>query len=154
MKKVLFYCQHVLGMGHFIRSMEIIRGLKDFAVRFCNGGENIPGFMLPPSVTVVNLPPLKSNADFTDIQVMDNLQNLAEIKEIRTRRLLDEFEQFKPDLVIIELFPFGRKKFAFELVPLLTRIRLARGKTKVVCSLRDILSVSAIKRAMKRGCVP
>jgi predicted glycosyltransferase len=41
---------------------------------------------------------------------------------------------------MVELFPFGRKKFASELLPLLERAR-QRGRRQplVVCSLRDIL---------------
>ncbi|MBE7472496.1 MAG: hypothetical protein DPW09_19610 [Anaerolineae bacterium] len=138
MKKVMFYCQHVLGMGHFMRSMALIRGLKEFQVCFLNGGEMIPGFEFPDSVEVVNLPPLKSDAAFKEIQGVDG-QSLAEIQQARVRRLLAEFERFQPDVVIIELFPFGRKKFAFELIPLLARIRLKGSAVKVVCSLRDIL---------------
>ena len=35
MKKVMFYCQHTLGIGHLVRSMEIVRSLvKDFQVCF------------------------------------------------------------------------------------------------------------------------
>lgn len=138
MKKVMFYCQHVLGMGHFMRSMALIRGLKGFQVCFLNGGEMIPGFEFPDSVEVVNLPPLKSDAAFKEIQGVDG-QSLAEIQQARVGRLLAEFERFQPDAVIIELFPFGRKKFAFELIPLLARIRLKGSAVKVVCSLRDIL---------------
>jgi predicted glycosyltransferase len=42
--------------------------------------------------------------------------------------------------VVIELFPFGRKKFAAELVPLLERARQpGGGRPLVACSLRDIL---------------
>ncbi|WDT78002.1 MAG: glycosyltransferase (plasmid) [Candidatus Manganitrophus sp.] len=137
-KKVLFYCQHVLGMGHFIRSMEIVRALKYFEVCFLNGGEVVPRFEFPPSVNVVNLPPLTSDAAFKEVQ-SDGPHPLEEIKETRRLKILSEFERFKPDLFIIELFPFGRRKFAFELVPLLARIRLGEYPTKVVCSLRDIL---------------
>ncbi len=137
-KKVLFYCQHVLGMGHFIRSMEIVRALKDFEVCFLNGGEIVPGFEFPSSVNVVNLPPLTSDAAFKEVQ-SDSPHPLEEIKEVRRLKILSEFERFKPDLFIIELFPFGRRKFAFELVPLLARIRLSGDPIKVVCSLRDIL---------------
>lgn len=139
MKKVMFYCQHVLGMGHFMRSMTLVQGLvNEFQVCFLNGGEIVPGFSFPASVEVVNLPPLKSDATFKTIRAADG-QCMAEITATRTERLLAEFERFQPDLVIIELFPFGRKKFAFELGPLLARIRLKGGLTKVVCSLRDIL---------------
>ncbi len=137
-KRVLFYCQHVLGMGHFIRSMEIVRALNDFEVCFLNGGEVVPGFEFPSSVDVVNLPPLTSDADFKEVR-SGGPHSLEEIKKTRRLKILSEFERFKPDLFIIELFPFGRRKFAFELAPLLARIRLGGYPTKVVCSLRDIL---------------
>jgi predicted glycosyltransferase len=42
--------------------------------------------------------------------------------------------------LIVELYPFGRTLFGFELLPLLDAIDQGRfGKTKIVCSLRDIL---------------
>lgn len=138
-KKAMFYCQHVLGMGHFIRSREIVLGLKEFKVCFLSGGEIAQGLELPPSVDVVNLPPIKSDAEFRDIQAAGGNQSLDEIKEARKIRLLFEFDHIKPDLLILELFPFGRKKFSFELIPLLERARLTLPSTKVVCSLRDIL---------------
>lgn len=138
-KKVLFYCQHVLGMGHLIRSREIVHALKDFEVCFLNGGEIIPGFEFSPEIEVVNLPPIKSDADFKGIRSSEGFQSLDEIKAARTKQILAEYARFQPDALIIELFPFGRRKFAFELMPLLTRIRLDGGPTKVVCSLRDIL---------------
>jgi len=138
-KKVLFYCQHVLGMGHLIRSREIVHALKEFEVCFLNGGEIVPGFEFAPEIEVVNLPPIKSDAAFKEIQAIDGFQSLAELKKARVRQILAEYARFQPDAVIIELFPFGRRKFAFELIPLLSRIRMEGGKTKVVCSLRDIL---------------
>jgi len=146
MKRVLFYCQHTLGMGHLIRSMEIVRGLKDFEVCFLNGGEIIEGFEFPSTVKIVNLPPIKADEEFKAIQVVNGKEDLDEIKSLRTKQLLSVYEHFNPDVVIIELFPFGRKKFAFELVPLLTRIRLEGKSVKVVCSLRDIL-VSKLNQA-------
>lgn len=139
MKKIMFYCQHVSGMGHFIRSMEIVRGLKDFDVCFLSGGEVAWDFELPPSVEMVNLPPIRFDEDFKDIQSVDNLLNLNEVKEVRKERLLCEFERVRPDIIIFELFPFGRRKFTFELVPLLDRVLSSGRSTKVVCSLRDIL---------------
>ena len=43
----------------------------------------------------------------------------------------------RPAAVLVELFPFGRAKFARELVPLLEAARAAGALT--ACSLRDIL---------------
>jgi predicted glycosyltransferase len=139
MKKVLFYCQHVLGMGHLIRSLTLVEGLaREFSVCFLNGGELVAGLNLPSNVTVINLPPLKSDENFSGLTSTDGAELVA-IQQARRQQILATYADFQPDVVVIELFPFGRKKFAFELMPLLTRIRLAGGKTKVVCSLRDIL---------------
>lgn len=125
-------------MGHLVRSMEIVRGLSDFDVRFLNGGQIVPGFELPAEVDLVNLPPIKSDETFSELFAFDDQRSLEEIKQIRAERVLAEYENFRPDVLVIELFPFGRLKFAFELVPLLERAR-ADGGVKVVCSLRDIL---------------
>lgn len=138
-KKLLFYCQHVLGMGHFIRGAEIVRGLKDFEVYFLNGGEIVPGFELPVTVEVINLPPIKADAEFRDIYAADESANLDQIKAARREQILAEFNRIKPDILMIELFPFGRLKFAFELIPLLDRVEASGRSAKVVCSLRDIL---------------
>src|SRR5581483_9524888 len=124
-KKLMFYCQHVLGMGHLIRSLEIVRGLTAFDVCFLNGGESLAGFAPPP------------DADFRELHSADGLLSLEEVREARRDQILAAYERFRPDVLVIEMFPFGRRKFAFELLPLLERAKSSR--TKVVCSLRDIL---------------
>ena len=45
MKRALFYCQHVLGMGHLVRSLELVRSLCGFHVTLLNGGESVEGLM-------------------------------------------------------------------------------------------------------------
>ncbi|MEH2113426.1 glycosyltransferase family protein [Nostoc sp.] len=140
MKRIMFYCQHILGMGHLVRSREIIRGLtKDFQICFINGGEIIQGFEIPTGVEVINLPAIKTDAEFAEQQVVDDAFSLNEVKEIRKNRLLEIFDQFQPDILIVELFPFGRRRFSFELIPLLERAKSNRSSTKVVSSLRDIV---------------
>src|SRR5215831_377648 len=119
--KLLFYCQHVLGMGHFIRSAEIVRSLRDFEVTFLNGGVIVPGFDLLASVEVVNLPAIQADEEFRGIHVADDEQELEEVKRERTERILAEYERVRPNVLVIELFPFGRLKYAFELMPLLER---------------------------------
>ncbi len=135
-KRLLFYCQPVLGIGHYIRSRAIVRALRDFDVCFVNGGEIVRGLEMPPEVEVVNLPALKSDAEFQQLQLSEPVQSLDEVKAQRTQQLLATYDRIKPDVVVIELFPFGRRKFDFELLPLLNAIQ---PSTKVVCSLRDIL---------------
>ncbi len=140
MKKLMFYCQHILGMGHLVRSMEIVRGLiSEFQVCFINGGEVIKDFPFPDGVEVVNLPAIKTDSEFQTLQVVDTSLTLAEVQEIRKNRLLEIFDRFQPDVFTIELFPFGRGKFSFELIPLLERVKVSPKPIKVVSSLRDII---------------
>jgi predicted glycosyltransferase len=138
MKKVLFYCQHILGIGHLVRSIEITRRLiRDFQVCFINGGQVIQGFEVSPLINIINIPAIKTDPEFQELQVVDDSLTLEEVKAIRKDKLLNIFEQFKPDILMVELFPFGRRRFSFELIPLMDQAK-ASG-TQVVCSLRDIV---------------
>jgi predicted glycosyltransferase len=135
----MFYCQPVLGIGHFIRSREIVYELHDFDVTFVSGGEIPRGFELPAGVGLLELPPMHSDAEFRAVHSSDASLDLEEVKQERRRLLLEEYERVRPDVLILELFPFGRRKFQFELLPLLERAKQGGANTLVVCSLRDIL---------------
>jgi predicted glycosyltransferase len=138
MKKVMFYCQHILGMGHLIRSVEIVRGLiPDFQICFINGGQVIKEFEFPPEIEVVNIPAVKTDSEFTELTPVDDSLTMSELETIRTKMLLDVCDHFQPDILIIELFPFGRRRFSFELIPLMEKAK-AMG-TKIVSSVRDIV---------------
>ncbi len=138
MKKILFYCQHILGIGHLIRSMEIVRVLvPDFQVCFVNGGEIREDFKAPLGVEVINIPAIKTDSEFKELQVVNSSESLDKVQLLRQNQLLNICEQFQPDILIVELFPFGRRRFSFELIPLIEKAK-ALG-AKVVCSLRDIV---------------
>ena len=94
MKRVLFYCQHVLGMGHLMRSLEIVRGLNHFEVCFLNGGELAGGVDLPANVRVINLPVLQSDEDFRDIHSATG-EDLETVKSRRAAMLLDAVADFR-----------------------------------------------------------
>lgn len=137
-KKILFYCQYHLGMGHLVRSLEILRSLaKDFQVCFVKAGWEVNGFEAPAEVEVVTLPLLLS--ENRQVKVADSSQNLEEVKQMRKTKLLEVFEEFQPDCLITEGYPFNKHQFEFEAIPLLERIKATGGKTKVVSSLRDIV---------------
>ena len=137
--RVLIYCQHILGMGHLIRSMAIARALKNCVVTFINGGESLSGVQVPPWVSIENLPSISSDSEFQELKTHCQDTTLEQVQQARKHRLMELYETIRPDVLLIELFPFGRKRFAFELLPLLAHIRLAEDSTQVVCSLRDIL---------------
>ncbi|MEL6580013.1 MAG: glycosyltransferase [Cyanobacteria bacterium J06621_12] len=138
MQKVMFYCQHILGMGHLIRSVEIVKGLiPDFQICFINGGQVIPEFEFPTEIEVINIPAVKTDSEFNELRPVNDSLTMAEAETIRTNMLLDTCDRFAPDILIIELFPFGRRRFSFELIPLMEKAK-AMG-TKIVSSVRDIV---------------
>lgn len=140
MKRVMFYCQHVLGMGHLVRSSEIVRALsRDFEVLFVVGGETTPDFLFPNHIQLLQLPPLKTDPEFTKLEVCDPSLGLEETKALRREQLVRSFELFQPDALVTELFPFGRKQFGFELMPLLERARRTSSVPLVASSIRDLL---------------
>ncbi|WP_404790653.1 glycosyltransferase family protein [Altericista sp. CCNU0014] len=138
MKKILFYCQYHLGMGHLVRSVEIMRDLaREFQICFVKGGTTVDGLSLPENIEVVTLPTLLS--ENRQVKVADPSQDLETIKQQRTALLLQVFERFQPDCLTIEGYPFKKYQFEFEAIPLLERVRVSQRPVKVVCSLRDVV---------------
>jgi predicted glycosyltransferase len=137
---LLFYCQHSLGMGHLVRSLALARALaKHFRVVFLNGGPLPDLLALPSGIKIVNLPPLGFGRDMQLVS-RDTSNSVEDAEVVRRRVILDTFTSLRPEAVLIELFPFGRKKFAKELLPLLELARIGDAPLPVVaCSLRDIL---------------
>jgi predicted glycosyltransferase len=137
--KIIFYCQYVWGMGHLFRSIELVRALAGHEVFLVAGGREID-VRLPPHVTLVRLPGLYTDEQFTMLIPEDPHKTVEDVQRQRKEILFSLCARHKPDLLIIELYPFGRTLFGFELQPLLDAMRQGKfGKIEVVCSLRDIL---------------
>jgi predicted glycosyltransferase len=137
--KIIQYCQHVLGIGHLFRSLEICRALSDHEVILVTGGPQVDTG-LPANAREVRLPDLQMNQEFKGLFSSQKNSTLEQVKADRQNRLFALFESEKPDIFLIELYPFGRKAFRFELDPVLQALRNKRlPACGVVCSVRDIL---------------
>ncbi len=137
--KIIFYCQYVWGVGHLFRSLELVRALAGHDVVLVAGGREVD-VKLPDHVTLLRLPGLYMDEQFSALIPEDAGHTVDDIQRERTKILFSLFEKHRPQLFMIELYPFGRTLFGFELLPLLDGIREGRfGEMKVVCSLRDIL---------------
>jgi predicted glycosyltransferase len=118
--------------------MEIVRGLlPDFEIFFVNGGEVVQGFEVPTGVQMINIPAIKTDSEFKELHIPDGFQDVEQVLEYRRDLLLQAFEQIQPTVLMVELFPFGRRRFSIELIPLIERAK--SSFTKVICSLRDIV---------------
>ena len=137
---LLFYCQHSLGIGHLTRSFALATALVDyFHVVFLNGGRLPPGLPVPGGIEIIDLPALGMDDGHTVIS-RDAKHSVAEAQARRRELIESAVRVHRPAVVLVELFPFGRKKFAAEI---LAMIRLARRQSgtpaRIACSLRDIL---------------
>jgi predicted glycosyltransferase len=139
--RVLFHVQHLLGVGHLRRAEIIAKAMTgeglDVTVAF--GGRPVAevGF---GGLHVAALPAATiANEDFSNL--LDAVGSPIDDtwKARRRAALLDLYHAADPDLVLIELFPFGRRQFRFELEPLLEAIHAAKRRPLVACSVRDIL---------------
>ena len=137
---LLFYCQHSLGIGHLTRSFALAAALtRQFRVVFLNGGRLPPGVQVPAGIELIDLPPLGMDDGHTVVS-RDRSLDVAAARTER-RRLIDAaVVSTRPDVLLVELFPFGRKKFANEILPMIRAAkRQPKGPALVACSLRDIL---------------
>ena len=135
----MIYCQHVLGIGHLFRTIEICKALAGHDIILVTGGPRVVK-RLPDNVREVRLPELQMDPHFKGLISTDPHATLDRVKEERQVRLFALFKEEAPELLMIELYPFGRKAFRFELDPLLEGIKKGRlPECGVVCSVRDIL---------------
>ncbi len=139
--RVLFYVQHLLGIGHFRRAATIARALSEsgLSVAFVSGGEPIPGIELGDFELIQLSPAIAGDAGFSTIVDTDGRPIDNAWRKHRRVELLDVFKRIRPHLVLIELFPFGRRAFRFELLPLLEAAAGQHQRPAIACSVRDIL---------------
>lgn len=139
--RLLIHVQHLLGIGHLQRALQLAAGLAQagLAVDLVSGG--MPVALPPtPGVKLHQLPPLRS-ADGRFDRLLDDTGNAIDDawRERRRRRLLDIFARVAPDALITETFPFGRRMLRFELLPLLEAAQQSDRCRLVIASIRDIL---------------
>lgn len=139
--KVLIYVQHLLGIGHLARVSRIAAALHKAKadVTLVSGGAGVAGFP-PAGIKLVQLPAIRAR-DMSFSALIDDDGNAIDedFKARRRLRLIAEFDAAKPDVLIIEAFPFGRRQMRFELLPLLHHARAAAKPPLIASSVRDIL---------------
>jgi predicted glycosyltransferase len=139
---VLFYVQHLLGIGHLRRALRLVEALTKEGVRvtLVSGGEKLPELAGATAERVVQLAPIRTrDAGFKDLIDGDGRPIDDALRAVRRETLLHAFDAAHPDAVVIEAFPFGRRAFRFELEPLIAATRARRPPALVLCSLRDIV---------------
>ena len=143
--RILIHVQHLLGTGHLRRAAAIGAALAEsgFEVEIASGGPPISN-LGTGRARLLQLPPLRT-ADLSFQNLIDEHGRPVDDTWRAARRdmLLQRLAAFRPDVLITELFPFGRRALEFELLPLLETAAAARPRPLIVCSLRDVLVAPA-----------
>jgi len=82
--KIIQYCQHVLGIGHLFRSLEICKALSDHKVILVSGGPRI-ATSLADHVREVRLPDLQMNREFKGLFSTRKNATLDQVKAERQK---------------------------------------------------------------------
>jgi len=139
--KLAFYVQHLLGIGHHRRAELLARALvaEGFDTVILSGGTAVTGEDWG-GARIVRLP--AARADGVAFKTLVDTQGRPiddAWRALRRTALLDTVAAEQPDILLLESFPFARRQFRFELLPLLDWARDQVPRPLVVTSIRDIL---------------
>jgi predicted glycosyltransferase len=140
--RALIHVQHLLGIGHLQRVALIARALAAAGaeVTMLSGGMPWPGLALG-RVRLVQLPPLRAaDAGFSNLVDTEGQPIDDALRALRRGIVLGTLAQCRPDLVLIETYPFGRRALRFELEPLIAAARALTPRPAIACSIRDIVA--------------
>ena len=140
-RRVFFYVQHLLGIGHLKRAATLARALaaEGLDVTLASGGVPVPA-IATGGARLVQLPPASAaDGGFKKLLDANGREIDAKWKRERAANLLAAWRAADPHVLVLELFPFGRRQMRFELLPLLEAAAAALRRPLVFCSVRDIL---------------
>lgn len=138
---LFLYVQNLLGIGHLRRAAAVARAVSadGFEVHFVSGGMPVRDLDVGDAI-FHQLPPVRAVDSLFKVLADENGQEIDDAwRAARRDRLLELFEEVRPEILFTELFPFGRRQMRFELLPLLDRAKAASWAPKIVSSMRDIL---------------
>lgn len=150
---VLFYVQHLLGIGHVFRATRVGKALAKAGARvhMVWGGTRLPSIDTT-GLEMHYLEPVRvADTNFQDLVEADGTPVTDAFRERRRDSLLALFERLRPDIVITEAYPFGRRQMRFELEPLMRAARTADWRPFTVASIRDIMQEGRAEKRVRES---
>lgn len=139
--RVLFYVQHLLGIGHLVRASRVAAALRDVGceVAMISGGVPVRGFP-GDGIESIEIPAIKS-IDAAFSKLVDGAgEDVSEaVWKSRRETLVNIAETRRTDILIIEAFPFGRRQMRKEILAFVEAARGRKPPPLVISSIRDIL---------------
>lgn len=138
--KIMIVVTHLLGTGHLSRAVALARGAmqRGHQVVIVSGGMPV-AHLETADLHIEQLPPLTSDGvDFTRLLDQTGRPVTPETMQLRQAQLIRCFTDMAPDVLVTELFPFGRRSLRREFLALLDVA--CSTSTCIAASVRDILN--------------
>lgn len=141
MKPILFHLQHLFGSGHIQRIRTLAEALADqgYPVALISGGREHPEIE-NQSIKLFQLPGITAGSSLSELvdaegEPVDDA--LWELRSCLAKQIVLDLE---PAAVIIEGFPFARRRFGNEILEIIDAAKQALAQPSLVlCSVRDII---------------
>lgn len=139
---VMIVVTHLLGTGHLSRVLTLARAFNGagHTITVVSGGMPAP-HLDDPNIALVQLLAVRSDGvDFARLLGADGQPVTQKALAERQHVLLQQLHETTPDVLITELFPFGRRILRDEFGSLLAAARALRHPPLICASIRDILA--------------
>ncbi|UUV06714.1 glycosyltransferase family protein [Ruegeria sp. YS9] len=140
--KVMIIVTHLLGTGHLSRALTLGRAFRDDGhdVMVVTGGMPAPQ-LDNTGMTLFGLPPLRSDGtNFTRLLTESGDEADAAYHAAREAALVQAVNSFQPQILITELYPFGRRSLSAEFDAALNAAIALPERPVILGSIRDILA--------------
>jgi predicted glycosyltransferase len=135
--RFFLYSQSLTGTGHFVKTHEIARALApDHEVHFVDGGRPFPRPNSPDPLALLSIPRIYRRAG--RLAPLDPDVSIDAVMTRRRRALLEGVEHLRPDVVLIDQFPFFKWDLRDEILSLVERARAVHRQVKIVCSTWEL----------------
>lgn len=144
-RRILYYCQSLVGVGHLACSLRVIEQLLQHCeVDLIQGGLDVARGIEHPRYRNLRQTTLLHDEDSGAFFDPDGAQSVEAIWETRAREI-DAFLRFPYDAIVVEFYPFGRRRFKPEIMRLLRAVRERCGPVPVFTSVREVLVPRAVE---------
>jgi predicted glycosyltransferase len=130
--------QYSNGIGHLNRCSTIAKAFSAIShVTMFSGGKPIAGYSAPLGVDFVQLAAIhwERTAESSPVPV-DPECTITEIEHMRSELLVQSYLRIRPQIIIIEYYPFAPKRFGKTLNELFDVINQEQNRPIVICSIR------------------
>ena len=136
--RIAFLVTHLMGSGHVVRTLRIARALTAAGARalVISGGRAL-AHLGDQGALLAQLPPLSiRDLDYKTLRMPNGAPADGAYMAARAAAIAQEIAAFAPDVLVTELYPFGRRALGAEFEG---AVAARPAGCRLVASIRDVL---------------